>query len=182
MEKVAYQSVLQFWFHEISPLQWWKVDAEVDRLIVERFSELHGRATRSELFEWRAEPRGRLAEIIVLDQFSRNMHRGDALAYANDTLALALAQEAVATRADRTLVPDERVFMYMPYMHSESRVIHEVAERLFKECGPKSNYDFELQHKAIIDRFGRYPHRNAMLGRQSTEEELAFLAQPGSSF
>ena len=182
MEKVAYQSVLQFWFHEISPVQWWKVDAEVDRLIVERFSELHGRATRSELFEWRAEPRGRLAEIIVLDQFSRNMHRGDALAYANDTLALALAQEAVATRADRTLAPDERVFMYMPYMHSESRVIHEVAERLFKECGPKSNYDFELQHKAIIDRFGRYPHRNAMLGRQSTEEELAFLAQPGSSF
>jgi len=182
MEKVAYQSVLQFWFHEISPVQWWKVDAEVDQLIVERFSELHGRATRSELFEWRAEPRGRLAEIIVLDQFSRNMHRGDALAYANDTLALALAQEAVATRADRTLAPDERVFMNMPYMHSESRVIHEVAERLFKECGPKSNYDFELQHKAIIDRFGRYPHRNAMLGRQSTEEELAFLAQPGSSF
>ena len=72
--------------------------------------------------------------------------------------------------------------MYMPYMHSESRVIHEVAERLFKERGPESNYDFELRHKAIIDRFGRYPHRNAMLGRQSTEEELAFLAQPGSSF
>ena len=70
----------------------------------------------------------------------------------------------------------------MPYMHSESRVIHEVAERLFKGCGPQSNYDFELRHKAIIDRFGRYPHRNAMLGRPSTEEELAFLAQPGSSF
>ena len=121
MDKVAYLSVLQFWFQESSPAQWWKVDAEFDRLIVERFSELHGRATRSELFEWRAEPRGRLAEIIVLDQFSRNMHRGDALAYANDTLALALAQEAVAAKADRTLAPEERVFMYMPYMHSESR-------------------------------------------------------------
>ena len=97
-DEVAYQSVLQFWFEESSPAQWWKVDAEFDRLIVERFSELHGRATRSELFEWRAEPRGRLAEIIVLDQFSRNIYRGDALAYANDTLALALAQEAVAAR------------------------------------------------------------------------------------
>jgi uncharacterized protein (DUF924 family) len=110
------------------------------------------------------------------------MHRNDARAYANDTLALALAQEAVAAKADRALPPEERVFMYMPYMHSESRVIHEVAERLFKQCGPKSNYDFEIRHKQIVDRFGRYPHRNAILGRQSTEEELAFLAQPGSSF
>ena len=95
---------------------------------------------------------------------------------------LALAQEAVAAKADLALSEEERVFMYMPYMHSESRSIHEVAERLFKEGGPKSNYEFELRHKAIIDRFGRYPHRNAMVGRQSTEEELAFLAQPGSSF
>jgi len=177
-----HQSVLQFWFQESSPVQWWKVDLEFDRLIVERFSELYDRATRSELFAWRAEPSGRLAEIIVLDQFSRHLYRGNVLSYANDTLALALAQEAVASKADLTLPPEERVFMYMPYMHSESRVIHEVAERLFKERAPESNYDFELRHKAIIDRFGRYPHRNAMLGRQSTEEELAFLTQPGSSF
>ena len=181
-EEAVHEPVLQFWFQESSPAQWWKVDAAFDRLIAERFSDLHGRATRSELYEWRAEPRGRLAEIIVLDQFSRNIHRNDERAYANDTLALALAQEAVAAKADRTLSPEERVFMYMPYMHSESRVIHEVAERLFKQCGPKSNYDFELRHKKIVDRFGRYPHRNAILGRQSTEEELAFLAQPESSF
>jgi uncharacterized protein (DUF924 family) len=181
-QEAVHESVLQFWFQESTPAQWWKVDAEFDRLTAQRFSDLHGRATRSELYEWRAEPRGRLAEIIVLDQFSRNLHRDDALAYANDTLALALAQEAVAARADRALAPEERVFMYMPYMHSESRVIHEVAERLFKQCGPKSNYDFELRHKKIVDRFGRYPHRNAVLGRESTEEELAFLAQPGSSF
>jgi uncharacterized protein (DUF924 family) len=177
-----YQPVLQFWFEEISPAQWWKVDAALDRLIVDRFSDLHRRAVSSELFEWRAEPRGRLAEVIVLDQFSRNMYRGDKLAFAADTMALALAQEAVAAKVDDTLSPDERVFLYMPYMHSESRMIHKVAECLFKESGPKSNYDFELRHKAIIDRFGRYPHRNAMLGRQSTKEELAFLAQPGSSF
>jgi uncharacterized protein (DUF924 family) len=178
----VYQPVLQFWFQELSPAQWWKVDVELDRLIVERFSELHDQAAQCELFEWRAEPRGRLAEIIVLDQFSRNMHRGDSLSYANDALALALAQEAVATKADLALPPEERVFLYLPYMHSESRVVHVVAERLFKERAPESNYDFELRHKAIIDRFGRYPHRNAMLGRQSTAEELAFLTQPGSSF
>lgn len=177
-----YESVIQFWFKEISPAQRWKVDAGFDRLIMDRFAELHGQATRCELFEWRSGPRGRLAEIIVLDQFSRNMYRGDRLAFAADPLALALAQEAVATKADLTLSEEERVFMYMPYMHSESRSIHEVAERLFREGGPKGNYEFELRHKAIIDRFGRYPHRNTLVGRQSTEEELAFLAQPGSSF
>jgi uncharacterized protein (DUF924 family) len=177
-----YQSVLQFWFEEILPAQWWKLDAEFDRLIRERFAELHARASRAELFEWREQAEGRLAEIIVLDQFSRNMYRGDRRAFAYDPLALALAQEAVAAKADLTLPPEQRVFIYMPYMHSESRVIHGVAELLFKENGAPGNYDFELRHKAIIDSFGRYPHRNALLGRESTAEELAFLTQPGSSF
>jgi uncharacterized protein (DUF924 family) len=93
-----------------------------------------------------------------------------------------LSQEAVAAGADQALSPDERVFLYLPYMHSESRVIHAVAERLFATHTPKSNHDYELRHKAIIDRFGRYPHRNAVLGRASTPEELAFLTEPGSSF
>jgi uncharacterized protein (DUF924 family) len=176
------QSVLQFWFHEISPAQWWKVDPELDRLIAERFGEIHSRAAHGELFEWRADPRGRLAEVIVLDQFSRNMYRGDRRAFATDVLALALAQEAVAAKADLALPTVERAFLYMPYMHSESRLIHEVAERLFRENAPKDNHDFEVQHKAIIDRFGRYPHRNVVLGRESTPEELAFLAEPGSRF
>jgi uncharacterized protein (DUF924 family) len=148
----VYQSILQFWFEEISPAQWWKVDAEFDRLIAQRFSGLHRRAVNSELFEWRTEPGGRLAEIIVLDQFSRNIYRGDARAFAADTMALALAQEAVAAKADQALPPERRVFLYMPYMHSESSAIHAVAERLFKDT-PKSNYDFELRHKAIVDRF-----------------------------
>ena len=176
-----YPSVLQFWFEEISPAQWWKVDAQFDRLVAERFSGIHKQATRSELFEWRAEPGGRLAELIILDQFSRNIYRGDARAFAADPMALALAQEAVAAKADLTLPPERRVFLYMPYMHSESSAIHVVAERLFRDT-PRSNYDFELRHKAIVDRFGRYPHRNATLGRQSTAEEIAFLAQPGSRF
>ncbi|MRD47538.1 DUF924 family protein [Caenimonas koreensis] len=177
-----YESILQFWFHEIKPAQWWKVDSVFDRLIAERFGQVHQRAVRSELFEWRANAGGRLAEVIVLDQFSRNIFRGSRRAFEADPLALALAQEAVAAGADLALTQDERTFLYMPYMHSESRQIHEVAERLFREHAAKNNYDFELRHKAIIDRFGRYPHRNEILGRESTAEELSFLAQPGSRF
>ena len=177
-----HDSVLRFWFQELQPAQQFRADPAVDRLIVERYGELHARAVQAELFEWRASPAGRLAEIIVLDQFSRNIFRDDARAFAADPLALALAQEAVAAQADLALTKDERSFLYMPYMHSESRAIHVVAERLYRKKTPEYNYDFELRHKAIIDRFGRYPHRNALLGRESTPEELAFLAGPGSSF
>jgi uncharacterized protein (DUF924 family) len=176
------ESVLQFWFQEITPAQRWKVDPEFDQQILSRFSELHAKASRSELFSWRTSPDGRLAEIIVLDQFSRNMYRGNKLAFATDPLALALAQEAVANGDDLKLSMEQRVFIYMPYMHSESKLIHSIAERIFHKNAPKSNYEFELRHKTIIDRFGRYPHRNEILGRQSTKEELIFLTQPGSSF
>ncbi len=175
-------TILDFWFHEVTPAQRWKVDPAFDALITQRFSDIHSQASRAELFSWRSDPRGRMAEIIVLDQFSRNMYRGSQLAFATDVLALALAQEAVASGADQALSMDERVFLYMPYMHSESPLIHETAERLFRENAPQNNYDFELRHKAIVDRFGRYPHRNAALGRESTAEEIAFLAEPGSSF
>ncbi len=174
--------VLSFWFVEASPAQWWIAKLEFDQLIARRFGALHESAIRSELYAWRSEPRGRLAEVIVLDQFSRNLHRSSPLAYAYDPMALALAQEAVAAGADQALNPIERVFLYMPFMHSESRAIHVEAEKLFLATGRKDNYDYELRHKAIIDRFGRYPHRNAVLGRASTAEEVAFLQQPGSRF
>ena len=177
-----YPSILNFWFQEIVPAQWWKVDPAFDSLVAERFGAIHAQAGRSELFAWRATPQGRLAEIIVLDQFSRNIHRGTRRAFEADTLALALAQEAVAAKADAALPQEQRNFLYMPYMHSESKQIHAVAEPLFKVNTPDSIYNFELRHKAIIDRFGRYPHRNVMMGRTSTPEELAFLTEPGSSF
>jgi uncharacterized protein (DUF924 family) len=176
------QSVLQFWFHEIKPAQWWAVDPGFDRLVTQRFGELHAQAVRAELFAWRSNPRGRLAEVIVLDQFSRNIFRGDRRAFEADALALGLAQEAVAAKADLALSPEERAFLYMPYMHSESKAIHAVADRLFLENTPQNNHGFELRHKAIIDRFSRYPHRNAVLGRSSTPEEIAFLTEPGSRF
>ena len=177
-----HQSVLDFWFKEITPAQWWKVDPAFDALIAERFGDIHSQATRVELFAWRATPHGRLAEIIVLDQFSRNIHRGTRGAFDADPLALALAQEAVSAKADAALTQEERTFLLMPYMHSESKQIHAVAEPLFKTKTPEGNYNFELRHKAIIDRFGRYPHRNLILGRTSTPEELVFLTEPGSSF
>ena len=177
-----YQTVIDFWFQETEPSSWWKKDEAFDQLIGERFGELLRQASQCELHSWRTTAAGRLAEVIVLDQFSRNVYRDTAAAFAQDPLALALAQEAIGTGALDELSEIERTFLLMPYMHSESPVIHVEAEILFRKFAPAGNHDFELKHKAIVDRFGRYPHRNVILGRQSTEEELAFLTQPGSSF
>ncbi|RYY89388.1 MAG: DUF924 domain-containing protein [Chitinophagaceae bacterium] len=177
-----YQQVLNFWFKDIAPDQWWAVDPAFDALIKERFLSTLQQAIQGELHTWRHAPQGRLAEVIVLDQFSRNIFRNMPQAFAQDPMALALAQEAVAAAAHEALAPTECTFLLLPFMHSESRVIHEAAERLFKAFAPASNHEFELKHKAIIDRFGRYPHRNAILGRASTQEEIDFLKQPGSGF
>lgn len=174
--------IINFWFNEISPQQWWQKDEQFDELIKDRFSDIHFSAHQGELFEWRDTASGRLAEIIILDQFSRNMFRDTPQAFASDPLALGLAQEAVSLGVDKELNQIERSFLYMPYMHSESKAIHEEAVKLFKVNGNESNYEFEIKHKIIIDRFGRYPHRNDILGRDSTNEELAFLKEPGSSF
>ncbi len=176
------QDVLHFWFDEATPEQLFRKDVAFDAEIRARFGETHRAAAHGELAAWRDTPEGRLAEIIVLDQFSRNLFRDDARAFATDGMALVLAQEAVRTGADRAIPETRLAFLYMPFMHSESRMIHVEAERLFRQPGLEFNYKFELKHKAIIDRFGRYPHRNQVLGRTSTPEELAFLEQPGSSF
>lgn len=177
-----YEAVLNFWFNEITPAQWWAKDEAFDRQIAQHFTGVLQRAASGELFRWRQTAKGRLAEIIVLDQFSRNIYRDKAEAFAQDAMALVLAQEAVSNSALQQLNADERNFLLMPYMHSESALIHQQAELLFKQYAPESNYQFELKHKVIIDRFGRYPHRNKILGRTSTREELEFLRQPDSAF
>jgi uncharacterized protein (DUF924 family) len=174
--------ILDFWFGELTPAQWYAASDVLDAIISQRFGGVHAAAACCELSAWRETPEGRLAEIIVLDQFSRNIHRNEAAAFAQDALALALAQEAVRAGADAALPPERRAFLYLPYMHSESAVIHDVALVLFDQPGLENNLDFERKHKVIIDRFGRYPHRNAVLGRKSSAEEIAFLATPGSSF
>jgi uncharacterized protein (DUF924 family) len=177
-----FEEVLTFWFKEIEPRKWWAVDPAFDDLIRHRFLGLLQQASAGELFSWRSSSKGRLAEVIVLDQFSRNIYRGTPQAFAQDPQALVLSQEAVATGALDALTEVERSFLLMTYMHSESRLIHAQAVALFKQYAPAATYDFELRHKAIIDRFGRYPHRNQILGRVSCEEETEFLRQPGSSF
>ncbi|MFN3162609.1 MAG: DUF924 family protein [Pseudohongiellaceae bacterium] len=176
------KDVIQFWFEEISPKQRFKKDEEFDALIVERFKSVHKRASQGLLYAWRDHPLDALAEIIVLDQFSRNMYRDKPKAFAQDTLALVLAQEAIRRKLDTELQASQKAFLYMPFMHSESAEIHDIAVFLFDQPGLEDNYNFELKHKAIIDRFGRYPHRNEILKRKSTPEELEFLSQPGSSF
>lgn len=181
-EAIVYEAVLGFWFEETEPAMWWTADPEFDERVRQRFGGLLPQAARGELYRWRREAKGRLAEIIVLDQFSRNIHRDTPAAFSQDAVALVLAQEAVAAESHRQLEPIERAFLLLPYMHSESKLIHEQAERLYREHAPGGNYEFELKHKTIIDRFGRYPHRNEVLGRESTPEEIEFLKQPGSSF
>jgi uncharacterized protein (DUF924 family) len=174
--------VLHFWFTELTPAQHFAQDDTIDAMIRARFGATWEAARQCELWNWRGTPQGRLAEILVLDQFSRNIHRGTALAFAQDAQALALAQELVAGQHDQGLPATERAFAYMPYMHSESLAIHTQAMALFDHPGLENNLNFEVAHRDIIARFGRYPHRNAALGRTSTAQELAFLAQPGSSF
>jgi len=178
----GYQDIIKFWFEEIKSSQWWIKDADFDQLLIDKFSGIHKRAKNCELYEWRENAEGRLAEIIILDQFSRNMFRGSQLAFANDPLALSLSQQALSVGADMLLEPNRRSFIYLPFMHSESKVIHERALDIYKEKGTQGNLDFEIRHKNIIDRFGRYPHRNEVLGRDSTAEELKFIKQPGSGF
>jgi uncharacterized protein (DUF924 family) len=174
--------VLDFWFNELAPAQHWDKDPALDATIEQHFGAVHTAAAAGELWEWRTHAEGRLAEIIVLDQFSRNIFRDSPAAFFCDPMALVLAQEAVAIGVDKELNVQKRSFLYLPYMHSESLRVHEQAMRLFDQPGLDNNYEFELKHLAIIKRFGRYPHRNALLNRSSTNEEIEFLKQPGSSF
>ncbi|MDN5861963.1 MAG: DUF924 domain-containing protein [Salinisphaera sp.] len=174
--------VLTFWFEQIKPKQWWTASRKLDETIRTRFGMLWQQASAGELFAWRSDAKGQLAEIILLDQFSRNIHRNTPQAFAQDGMALVLSQEARHAGALDDLDEGGRTFLLMPYMHSESALVHAQAEPLFRQYASASSYKFLLRHTAIVDRFGRYPHRNDILGRASTEDETKFLKLPGSSF
>ena len=176
------QDIINFWFDPEHRSLWFAKSDEFDAKIRDQFQIIHHQATQAELWSWRHTPEGRLAEIIVLDQFSRNLYRDQAQAFAYDSMALMLAQEAISLQLDAQLNPEQRSFLYLPFMHSESKMIHEHALKLFENLGNPINLEFEQKHKAIIDRFGRYPHRNEILGRTSTAEEIEFLKQPGHHF
>lgn len=177
-----YQEILDFWFKELAPSQWYKQDENLDLKMTEKFIALHSSVVSGECSSWRSQPEGRLAEILVIDQFSRNIYREDPKSFIYDPMALALAQEAIRNNAQKDFSPSYRQFLYMPFMHSESKIIHNTAMLLFSEQGLEFSFDYELQHKEIIERFGRYPYRNRILGRISTRDEEEFLKTTGNPF
>jgi len=169
--------IIEFWFVAHGGADWWSAKPEFDREIAERFAETHARLSLGEGFPWRATPQGRAAEVIVLDQFSRQLYRGAARAFAQDGMALVLAQEAVAGGFDRALTIDQRTFLYMPFMHAESIAVHEAAQPLFATIGGNDVLKSAADHLEVLRRFGRFPKRNAALGRISTPEEIAYIAE-----
>lgn len=174
--------ILRFWFVDHGQDDWFGGKAEFDAELAEKFAETHARVVAGEAWSWRPTAAGRLAEIIVLDQFSRQLYRGSPKAFAQDGMALVLAQEAVAGGFDQRLDQQQRMFLYMPYMHSESLAIHEEALRLFTTLGNQEQLKYEVAHAECLRRFGRYPRRNAALGRQSTPEELDYMAAGAGMF
>ncbi|AFU98121.1 DUF924 family protein [Simiduia agarivorans] len=174
--------ILDFWFDEIQPAQWWKKVPAFDQQIRRRFGQWLLAARTGELDHWAVDAWGTLALVIVLDQFSRNIYRDSAEAFAGDARALALASVAVDAGWDQQLNNAQKHFLYMPFMHSESLALHDRALQLFSALEGEDPAAFERRHRDIIERFGRYPHRNEALGRVSTAEELAFLQTPGSRF
>ncbi len=176
------EEVLSFWFSErVKPL-WFKKSAEFDREIKQRFLEIYQLATTSALNDWRNNYRQILALIIVLDQFPRNMFRNTPQAFATDSQAVELTNYAVEQNYQQDLSIDQQVFLYMPLMHSENKSDQAKCVKLFADLGKEDNLQFALRHQEVIDRFGRFPHRNQILGRDSTPAEQEFLTQPGSSF
>lgn len=176
------EEVLTFWFEELQPVDWFKKNEAVDSLIQERFLALYRRISVKAPEELFGEARQVLAAVIVLDQFPRNMFRGSSESFATDSKALYLAEKAIKDGIDQDLSIEERKFLAMPFQHSEDEGVQARSVEVFAALGDANTLDYARQHKQIIDRFGRFPHRNEVLGRQSTEEEIAFLKQPGSSF
>ncbi|MDQ0320714.1 uncharacterized protein (DUF924 family) [Pararhizobium capsulatum DSM 1112] len=176
------QEVLSFWFDELSPNAWFTADASLDAQCDRRFRLTHLAVSRHVEDAWRATPSARLATILLLDQISRNVFRGSPLAFATDGLALREARMAVDAGADLGMSVDQRAFFYLPFEHSENLKDQTDSVRLFSDLADPNYLDFAIRHCEVIRQFGRFPHRNAILGRVSTEAELAFLDQPGSSF
>lgn len=172
------EAIIEFWFVEHGQEDWFGGEPEFDARCA-RFSDLHAEVARGEAWGWRETPEGRLAELILLDQFSRQLHRGRPEAFAQDKMALALAQEAIAAGADDAVDRDWVTFFYMPFMHAESLVIQNEGVRLFTLHGEENSLKFMIAHRDTVARFGRFPFRNAALGRDSTPEEVAYMAERG---
>jgi len=176
------KEVHDFWFNELSTEDWFVKNEAVDQQISKRFLALYEHVAKSEPERHVNTGLGALSAIIVLDQFPRNMFRGSPRSFATDQLALAISQAAIALKLDEGLAMNERQFLYMPYMHAEDAGAQARCVELFTSFNNENLLDFAVRHSQIIDRFGRFPHRNEILGRSSTQQEIAFLNEPGSSF
>lgn len=172
---ISPDEILDFWFVEHGEADWFGGKPEFDAVLARRFTGTYAAVARGEAAWWRQTPSGRLAEIIVLDQFCRQLHRKQPEAFASDAMALALAQEAVEAGDDLRVEPRRRTFIYMPYMHSEDLAVHEEAIHLFERLGDEGTLKYEIMHRDCIARFGRYPRRNEALGRTSTPEEIEYM-------
>lgn len=174
---------MKFWFEETDEKKLFTKDKEFDNLLKEKYNKIHKSCAKSECFEWRKTASGSLVEIIILDQLSRNMHRDTPKAFSNDAMALTLAQEAISKNFHKELkTSTQKMFMFLPFMHSESKKIQEISIELYKSLELPDTLKYAILHKNIIDRFGRYPHRNKILNRETTKEEEAFLLEENSSF
>ena len=169
------EEVIHFWFETLDPKQWFSGGKEVDRMIEEQFGDLLDPALRGDLWHWRQSALGRLAEILILDQFTRNCFRGTAKAFAGDAGALILSQEAIDRSLHHDLTPQQKHFLYMPLMHAESHHVHQVARPLFVAMDNDMLLKHFDAHADVVTQFGRYPSRNVSMGRQSTSEELLYL-------
>lgn len=176
-------TVLDFWFAELGPQAWFTKDEALDASIRSRFLPIYGHVSNTATNDaLTITPETALAALITLDQFPRNMFRGSARMFDSDPKALQLAQVALAKGFDQKVDPARRLFFYLPFEHSEAIADQERSVVLFEKLGNPHYIEFALAHRDIIARFGRFPHRNAILGRRSSPEELDFLAQPGSGF
>lgn len=176
------EEVLKFWFTELSYDHWFTPNPEVDQQCVQRFQASHLALSRKLDDVWRENPRNLLAAVILFDQLPRNMYRGSPLAFATDCLALREAKLAVGTGADMAVPTEWRAFFYMPFEHSENLTDQTMAVKLFTALGDANYLDYAIRHREVIERFGRFPHRNAILARTSTPAEVQYLAQPGAGF
>ena len=177
-----FNDILTFWFHEIEPKRWWKKDKKFDELLRYRFLNIYYEAINSKLKSLRISEKGRLAEIIVIDQFSRNLFRDKPDANYHDRPAIFLLKELIHLKLHQKFNKNKKIFTFMPFMHSEIFEDQIISLSLYSNLGIKKNFRSALKHFNIIRKFGRFPHRNKILNRKSTEEELAFLTIPGSSF
>lgn len=170
---MQYQDILDFWFKEVEFKQKFQKSDEFDQLIKSRFLETYEQALQGQYDEWKHSAKGILAMVILFDQFPRNMFRGEGKAFATDQLALHLAKHAVANHYDQNMDENEKMFLYMPFMHSEDMADQDMSLKLFAPF-PLS-FDYAVAHKDIIERFGRFPHRNEALSRESTAAEIEFM-------